>query len=274
MRLDGRLDPVGGAIFLTELNRLEHEQYLADEAAGVVRTPAQRRAAALVEMAARSASTPADAQRPRPLITVLIGERRFDDLCELANGTVLTPDQVMPYLGASDLETVLFGDDLTVLGVSSRRTFVGRIRRAIAVRDRHCQHPSGCDVRAPDCDVDHIVPDVHGGITSQFNGRLECRPHNRDSAKHDHHTRPRPERDVNSLHLYRARLRWQIRHDPPDDDPDPTTTAATPTSTSNGSAPDSNVSTSPNTATAPPRPPRRRESWCSGPQQSPETTDR
>ena len=201
VRVDGLLDAIGGSIFRTELDRLERQQYLADEAAGVVRTATQRRAAAVVDMAVRSASAPADAERPRPLITVLVGDDRFASLCELATGTVVTPGQVLPDLGSADLETILFGDDLTVLGASSQRTFTGRLRRAIAARDRHCQHPSGCDVPAPDCDIDHITPYVDGGRTSQWDGRVECRPHNRDASKHDHGAAPRPERPIEHLEL-------------------------------------------------------------------------
>ena len=42
--INGTLDPLGGAAVLTELNRLERVLYLTDEADGVVRTNAQRRA--------------------------------------------------------------------------------------------------------------------------------------------------------------------------------------------------------------------------------------
>jgi hypothetical protein len=45
------------------------------------------------------------------------------------------------------------------------------LRRAIEVRDRHCQHPSGCDVPAEECDIDHKVPYSEGGLTTQGNGR-------------------------------------------------------------------------------------------------------
>ena len=48
------LDPVGGAAFKQELDRLEHQLYLADKRTGNLRTVTQRRADALVEMAQRS----------------------------------------------------------------------------------------------------------------------------------------------------------------------------------------------------------------------------
>jgi hypothetical protein len=60
-------------------------------------------------------------------------------------------------------------------------------------------------------------------VTSQFNGRLECRPHNRDAAKHDHGAHPLPERPVTVLDEIRARLRWRYLHEDAggdEDDPD------------------------------------------------------
>jgi hypothetical protein len=221
VRLDGLLNRLDGAVVTGELERLERELYLADEAAGVVRTHSQRLAAALVEMAARSASTPAGAQRPKPLFSVVMGDDSFDRLCELANGHVIAPDLLVPYLGVAEMEAILFDGPFTVIAASPARTFTGRLRRAIEVRDRHCQHPSGCDVPAPDCDVDHIVPVTEHGATSQFNGRLECRPHNRDATKHDHGAVPLPERPVTVLDEIRARLRWRyLQQETGNDDED------------------------------------------------------
>jgi Domain of unknown function (DUF222) len=210
------LDPVGGAAVKTELERLEHELYLEDQRDGNVRTASQRRADALVEMATRSAASNGG-RRPKPLITVLIGDHSFTDLCELADGTVITPGTLVPHLGSAELETVLFDGASTVISVSRRRTFTGALRRAIQVRDRHCQHPSGCDVPADHCDVDHIVPHRQGGLTSQFNGRLQCPPQNRDSDKHDHGAIPQPPRPVTRLDELRALIRWRHRHYYPED---------------------------------------------------------
>jgi hypothetical protein len=210
--LDGQLDPIGGAVFTAELDRLENEIRLADEHLGVERSRSQRRAAALVEMATRSATAPADGRRPKPLFTVLLGHQSFVHLCELGNGTVLGVEQLAPWLNTADLETVLFDGRTTVVSVSRRRNFVGALRRAIEVRDRHCQHPSGCDVPAERCDIDHIVPRARGGITSQSDGRAECIPHNRDPDKHDHDAVPMPERTVDRLDELRARIRWRCRY--------------------------------------------------------------
>ena len=102
------------------------------------------------------------------------------------------------------------------MSVSHRRTFTGALRRAIEARDRHCQHPSGCDTPVERCDVDHIIPVNAGGITEQWDGRLECHPHNRDPNLHDNDAQPLPAQRVDTLEAWRCRLRWRILHDPPD----------------------------------------------------------
>lgn len=210
--LNGQLDALSGAAFTNELRRLTEQQRFADLAAGAQRSPAQRRAAALIEMATRSASMAPDSRRPRPLFTVQLGDDSFNGLCELAKGTVLTPADLLKWLGDADLETVLFDGPSTVLSVSQQRSFTGALRRAIEVRDRRCQHPSGCEVPADECDVDHIVPFAYGGITDQFNGRLQCPTHNRRADLHDHGAGPLARRSVDHLDAIRARIRWRIRH--------------------------------------------------------------
>jgi hypothetical protein len=110
VRIDGELDPIGGAAFVAELDRLMRELHLTDQEAGIIRTAAQRRAAALVEMATRSASTPPGSRRPAPLFSVVLGDDSFAHLCELASGTAIAPGLLVPYLDAAVLETILFAD--------------------------------------------------------------------------------------------------------------------------------------------------------------------
>jgi hypothetical protein len=209
--VDAELDPVGGAIFATELQRLVNELREADRLAGVERTPAQRRAAAMVEMARRSAAMPEGALAPKPLFVVHVGDGTLAELCELANGAVITPAHLTSFLDDALLEIILFDGPTTIVSISKRRSFAGALRRAIEARDRFCQHPSGCDVPADQCDVDHIIPYAAGGPTSQHNGRLECPTHNRNTDKHDHGATPFPAREVTRDDETRARHRWRHR---------------------------------------------------------------
>lgn len=219
--LRGTFGPIDGTIVERELNRLAELIRAADKAAGITRTAAERRAAALVQMAQRSATAPEGGRRPRPLFTVLLGDQSFRDVCELSNGIPVTPKQLMPYLTSSMVESILFDGPKTVLTVSAQRTFRGALRRAIEVRDRHCQHPSECEVSADDCHIDHIVPWSRGGPTSQFNGKVECEPHNVLEKLHDHGGQPYPEREVTAEQAIWARELWSLMQ-PPDPTPDGT----------------------------------------------------
>jgi hypothetical protein len=213
LAIQGDLNAIDGEIVKNELDRLIEELRLADMQAGIERTPGERRAAALVEMARRSATAPAGGRRPQPLFTVIVGDKSFEHLCELASGSVLPTGDLVPYLNDAMLESVIFDGPITVVGVSRRRTFTGALRRAIQVRDRRCRHESECDVRADQCDVDHVISWINDGETSQFNGRLECKPHNRFEHLHGGDGTPLPHREITHLDALRARLQWQYWRD-------------------------------------------------------------
>ena len=175
--LQGRLAAVHTEIVDGELRRLMREIALADKAAGVTRSAGERRGEALVLMATRSMN--ATATSARPLFQVLVGADVFVGMCQTASGIVLHPAQLEPWLATAVVESFLFDGPTTVVGVSRKRTFTGVVRRAVQVRDRHCQHASGCSIPFTDCDVDHIVPWIVGGETAQSNGRVLCATHNR-----------------------------------------------------------------------------------------------
>jgi hypothetical protein len=190
--LNGLLDPISGEIVAEAVRRIEDELFRADWAeaearvgegvcaADLARTPAQRRADALVELARRAQAAPPGARLPEPLITVLVGYETFAGrICELARGNVVTPGSLLPYLDDAWVERVVFGPKSRVIDVGVRiRLFDGALRRAIQVRDRECFNEF-CDVPAPDCEVDHVEPWSQGGPTTEANGRLACDHHNR-----------------------------------------------------------------------------------------------
>jgi cation transport regulator ChaC len=189
--LHALFDPVGGEIFLNEFERIERMLFEHDWAEAKAihgdgltinrlgRTPQQRRCDALVALAKRSASMPAGNKPPVPLLNVLVGYETFANICELASGTVITPGLVVPLLQDADIERVVFDSPSRVIDVGNKRRFGGALRRAIQIRDRHCQHPSGCDVPARDCQIDHVEAFVKTQRTSQSNGQLLCPKHNR-----------------------------------------------------------------------------------------------
>lgn len=189
--IDALLDPVTGAIVARELERLEQELFEEDWAearvrlgdaampADLARTAKQRRADALRRMAERSAAKPAHAKEPRVLVHVLAGTDAVERMCELSDGTILPPGQVLPLLRWADLSRVIFDSPSKVIDVGvKQRLFTGATRTAVELGDLECQH-SSCDVRFEHCEVDHTIPWEHGGLTTQANGQLLCPFHHR-----------------------------------------------------------------------------------------------
>ncbi len=145
----GLLDPVNGAIVANELDRPKQIMFKQDWGDArtengdsappehLFRSAGQRRTYALVEMARRSAATTSSHRPARPLVSVLIGIETFAGrVCELADGTPITPGQVVPLLSDADIERVVFDTPARVIELGEReRLFTGGLRRAIEVRD-------------------------------------------------------------------------------------------------------------------------------------------
>jgi hypothetical protein len=191
--LNGLLDPINGAIVAKALGKIEQELFEADwaeakarEGEGVqmshlARTPAQRRADALVEMARRSMALPAGSRLPEPLFSVLVGYETFAGrVCELANRSVVAPADLVRWLDEAWVERVVFDGPERIRDVGvRRRNFAGASRRAVQLRDRECFHPY-CEEPAEDCEIDHVQPWAAGGPTTEANGRVACRFHNQE----------------------------------------------------------------------------------------------
>jgi hypothetical protein len=130
-------------------------------------------------MATRSASMPPDSRRPEPLFTVLVNyEQLHGRICQLAQGTAVSPGSLVPWLDQAVIERAVFTPDKRVEISETSRLFTGATRRAIEVRDLQCTHPL-CEAPAERCEADHITPYSAGGLTTQDNGRLLCAFHNR-----------------------------------------------------------------------------------------------
>jgi hypothetical protein len=190
---DGYLTPVAAATVDEGLRRIEADLFAADwdaakkihgdatTVAHLARTSAQRRHDALVEMAIRATTAPADGKRPAPLVTVMVGYETFAGrICELAAGTVVAPGAVAELLGRDDtlIERVVGDGTNRIVDISSARSFRGTLRRVLDIVHRRCDHKT-CFVPASRCQGDHVVAWSHGGLTAQDNGRLGCPPHNR-----------------------------------------------------------------------------------------------
>jgi hypothetical protein len=194
------LDPISGEIVGTTLRLIEQDLFEADWAEAkarlgrepnvleLSRTPAQRRADALVEMAIRARTAPKDGRRPAPLFSVLVGYETFvGPILELANRAAITPGTAVEWLDDAYVERVVFDSPSRVIDVGvERRFFTGALRHGIEIRDRTCFHPS-CDELPLFPQIDHIQPASEGGPTTQGNGRLGCGFHNRWRNHHPDH---------------------------------------------------------------------------------------
>jgi len=191
--LDGQLDAVGGTELATALRRIDNELFEADWAAAkeahgdkvcldhLTRTPARRRADALVELARRAMAAPEHRKDPHPLFVVHLGDDSLKRMCELASGTVIAPGQLIPLLSEAEIERIVYeGPSRKVVDLGRKnRFFCKALRRAIQLRDRRCVNP-GCTIPADECHVDHdTIAWVHGGCTDQNNGACRCARHNR-----------------------------------------------------------------------------------------------
>jgi Domain of unknown function (DUF222)/HNH endonuclease len=168
--ISGLLDPVGGAAVRTALEPLAKPSGSHDD-----RNRDQRYADALVELA--SGGKPATLQVTATLETLKAvegapaGETEFS--LPLSSATVqrLACD--------SNVMRVLLDSRSLIIDVGRTQRLVdGALRKALSVRDKHCQWP-GCERPASWCDGHHLVHWVDGGETNLDNCVLLCKRHHR-----------------------------------------------------------------------------------------------
>ena len=168
-------DPISGTIVSDELRRREQVLFEADWAEAkqrlgrepllheLARTPDQRRADAMVDMAIRSATAPNHGRRPAPLFTVVFGAERFTHLCQLASGRTVSPEALMAWMDDAQLEAIVFeSSGVRAIKVSRQRQFTGVVRRILDVRDQQCT-AAYCDEPPSRCQGDHITPTPPAG---------------------------------------------------------------------------------------------------------------
>lgn len=115
------------------------------------------------------------AGRPGPLSPVarLALERT---LLAMAARALSGPQGLAGFLRASLLGRPFAGTSL-VLDVGDTDDVPDHLRRAVIVRDQHCQWPGGCDRPASQCEPHHLRHRAHGGETSLENLKLLCLAH-------------------------------------------------------------------------------------------------
>ena len=213
-RLDGELDLEDSAEYLAELETIYDELWHADQNADPTdpnkyRTPAQRRAAAQVEMARRSSaagdrdSDPDDPAAPRkrgprkPQLLVIVDvdalEGNPTGEAHLDNGVKVPVTTLERWACDSSVGRVVMQGKSVPLDVGTiTYTATDGQRRALAARDRSCIVP-GCKRKPRWCEAHHVVPWPQGP-TNIKNLVLLCKRHHKMlhahyiNIVHDNHT--------------------------------------------------------------------------------------
>ncbi len=179
--LRGRVDTKAAAVLRAALDPLTAPRSTGADGPDL-RTTAQRRGEALVELARRALAggelPDVGGERPHvavtiPLATLLEGL----GAAQLDAGRRLSPAAARRMACDCRLIPAVLGAPSEVLDVGrSQRFFTGARRRALVLRDRGCAFP-GCDRPPAWCDGHHVVSFADGGDTSLANGVLLCGHH-------------------------------------------------------------------------------------------------
>jgi hypothetical protein len=199
VRIDGDLDPETGESVLTALGAVLDAQARSPDPEDA-RTPAQRRADALGEVARGwldHLDRPTVAgERPHLVVTVDLktlqgrgactcGERsdgkgpEVPGRCELEHAGPVDPEVVRRLGCDAWVSRVILGGDSEPLDVGRRTKVVPPwMRRALVVRDAGCRFP-GCGRPPSWTDAHHVQHWADGGSTALSNLVLLCRRHHR-----------------------------------------------------------------------------------------------
>jgi hypothetical protein len=179
--VNGELDPEGGEYVLTAVQAISDEDIKSGRVD--LRTPRQRRADALVELAKRyldSRDRPSvGGERPHLTVTVDLEVLRGmkEGAAQLDHGGSVHQESAMRLACDASVRRVVLGPRSEPLDVGRKTPVVpAALRRAVILRDRTCRF-SGCDRPAPWCDVHHIRHWARGGETSLANCVLLCARH-------------------------------------------------------------------------------------------------
>jgi hypothetical protein len=188
--VDGLLPVASAAVVRAALDALDSPDPL--DCPEGPRSPAQRAADNLVELARRSMIAPDGTTNPEATVLVTVSEEVLagdEDVasrfhaehlrCGLTDGRPLPPEAVRRFGCASWVATVLFSAEHEVLALGRRRRlFSAAQRRAIVARDGGCVFP-GCDRPASWCQTHHLDPwgPPSTGTTDVGNGCLLCGHH-------------------------------------------------------------------------------------------------
>jgi hypothetical protein len=175
--LSGSFDPEGGAVIDTAL-RLAASPDADGEPA---RTPAQRRADALVDVCRRFLDHQhhqrGGRHRPHLNVVTTLADLERQRQGRLLDGTILDAATVQRLVCDAGIHRVVTNGRSSILDYgTTTRSVPANLYNALVIRDRHCRFP-GCD-RPPDwTEAHHVRWVTHGGATALDNLALVCSRH-------------------------------------------------------------------------------------------------
>jgi Domain of unknown function (DUF222) len=177
--IEGTMDPLGTETVMTAIHA-----FAAHAGADDTRTPGQRRADALTEICRRvlGFGAPPTNGGERPQVAVIVPlaeleERAGAEPGELAWTGPISAALLRRLLCDASVHRIITDPASQPLDVGrTTRVVPAGLRRAVMIRDRHCQYP-GCDVPAVWCDCHHRQHWSRGGATSLHNLIMLCGYH-------------------------------------------------------------------------------------------------
>jgi Domain of unknown function (DUF222) len=175
--LSGSFDPEAGSTIETAL-RLAATGDVDGEPA---RTPAQRRADALVDVCRRFLDHQHHRRggRHRPHLNVItsLGDLEQRGQGRLLDGSILGGTTVQRLFCDAAVHRVFVAGRTSILDYgTTTRTVPANLFNALAIRDGHCRFP-GCDRPPQWCEAHHVRWVLDGGPTSLDNLTLQCTRH-------------------------------------------------------------------------------------------------
>jgi hypothetical protein len=176
------LDDEGAAIVDNAVEALARPQKDPETGDYDPRTPAARRADALIDLVRRAVSSPDGV--PRQAKTSLVVTIGLDQLQQTARGAGLTLDgsplsveTVRRMACDAQIIPAVLGTHGEVLEQGRADRLYNRAQiRHLWLRDRHCTFP-GCTRPATWCDAHHLIHWADGGPTDTDHGALLCQRH-------------------------------------------------------------------------------------------------
>ncbi|WP_256789238.1 HNH endonuclease signature motif containing protein [Frankia sp. AvcI1] len=182
--LSGELDAEGAAMLRTALDSLAAPHPAVDGTSDS-RSPARRRADALIDLISRALGAAAlpESGGVRPHLTVTIPWKTLlaaDTIPATTSWGLPLPRAALARLSCdAEISRILLDPAGVPLDVGrSTRTVPAHLRRALAIRDQGCVFP-GCDRPPSWCEAHHAIHWRDGGPTALHNLLLLCATHHR-----------------------------------------------------------------------------------------------